>query len=383
MKPKLKPYCRHVMSLGDGVIRFKMERASLEIPDPEGTVHSFVRLLDGTRTIVELSQETGLTLGDTEDAVALFDRYRLLEAESTEPPGLTERELVRYKNNLTYFSLHESLMNSRYDCQVKLKNAKVAVVGLGGGSIIAAWLAAMGVGTIVGVDCDRVELNNLNRQFFYTEKDVGEYKTVALKRRLEELNGDIRVEAVQLKVDSASSLLQAISGADFVVGAIDTPPLLGSRYVNSACLHLNIPAYYVSIGNKLGFYYRVDPIESGCTDCRLLHIMRSEPELLETTKRKWNRAEPDADFGNPGFAPNVAVITSLIASEIAKRLTGYGEPFPMPFGLIDFQGMSVSHRNIPKADNCPTCGRERPPEGPEPVPMEMLFALAESGVPAG
>lgn len=371
------------MSFGNGVVRFKMERASLEIPDPDGTIHSFIQLLDGTRTAQELSRFTGLTSRETEEAIALLDRYRLLETDAIGSFGLSEREQVRYKNNLTYFSLYESLTNSRYDCQAKLKNAKVAVVGLGGGSVIAAWLAAMGVGTIVGIDYDRVELNNLNRQFFYTEKDVGEYKTVALKRRLEALNGDIRVEAVQLKVDGAGSLLQAISGADFVVGAIDTPPMLGSRYVNSACLRLGIPSYYVSIGNKLGFYYRVDPFETGCTDCRLLHILRTEPELLETTKRKWRGDVPDVDFGNPGFAPNVAVITALIASEIAKRLTGYGQPFAQPFGLVDFREMSVSHRNIPKADDCPSCGPGRRSDGPEPVPMETLFALAESGVPAG
>jgi molybdopterin/thiamine biosynthesis adenylyltransferase len=270
------------------------------------------------------------------------------------------------------------MTDSRFDYQRKLKNAKVAVIGLGGGSVIAAWLAAMGVGTIIGVDFDRVELNNLNRQFFYTEDDVGEYKTTALKRRLNALNRDVQVEVHHRKIDSAQSLADIIAGADLVVSAIDTPPLMGSRFVNSACLQLRIPSYYVSIGNKLGFYYRVLPFESGCTDCRLLHIMRTEPDLLDMTKQKWFGAVPDVDFGNPGFAPNVAVITSLIASEIAKQLTGYGPTFELPFGLVHFQDMKVSHRNIPRSSVCPSCGHRSESTGIEPIPLDRLFSIAES-----
>ena len=188
MNPALKSYCRQVMSRDLDVIRFKMERTTLEIDDPDGSIYAFIQLLDGSRGLEEIARERQLTLHEVEEGLSMLDRYRLLTCGTADPSGLTEREKVRYKNNFTYFSLYESLAESRFDFQKRLKEATVAVVGLGGGSVIAAWLAAMGVGRIIGVDFDRVELNNLNRQFFYTEDDVGEYKTIALQRRLLALN---------------------------------------------------------------------------------------------------------------------------------------------------------------------------------------------------
>ncbi|MDQ6422245.1 ThiF family adenylyltransferase [Paenibacillus sp. LHD-117] len=382
--PALKPYCRQVMSRDNDVIRFKMERSTLEIDDPDGSIFAFIRLLDGARGVEEIASECRLTAREVEEGLALLDRHRLLACGTADPIGLTEREQIRYKNNLTYFSLYESLNESRFDFQKKLKNATVAVVGLGGGSVIAAWLAAMGVGRIVGVDFDRVELNNLNRQFFYTEDDVGEYKTIALQRRLHALNRDVKVEVHQRRIESAQSLVDIAAEADMMVSAIDTPPLMGSRYVNAACLHRRIPSYYLSIGNRLGFYFRVLPYESGCTDCRVLHIMRTDPVTAGRIRRQVAGAAADADTGNPGFAPNVAVMTALVASDIAKQLTGYSAISDMPFGLVPFHDMDISRRSIPRYSDCPSCGRSADPgtdEWVEPVALERLLEVAEEAAP--
>lgn len=378
--PALKPYCRHVMSRDNEVIRFKMERTTLEIDDPDGSIFTFIRLLDGSHSVEEIARECQLTAREVEEGLALLDRHRLLACGTADPIGLTEREQIRYKNNFTYFSLYESLTESRFDYQKKLKGATVAVVGLGGGSVIAAWLAAMGVGRIIGVDFDRVELNNLNRQFFYTENDIGEYKTIALQRRLQAMNRDVRVEVHQRRIDSAQSLADIAAEADIMVGAIDTPPLMGSRYVNSACLHRRIPSYYLSIGNRLGFYFRVLPYESGCTDCRVLHIMRTDRMTAQRIKQQVAGAS-DADAGNPGFAPNVAVMTALVAADIAKQLTGYAAIPDMPFGLVPFHDMDISRRSIPRYSDCPSCGHSAALGAVEPVAMEQLLEVAEDAAP--
>lgn len=355
----------------------------MELNDPDGKIITFMNLLDGNHTLEELSAFCHISMEEVRDALALFDQYRLLESNLYDTEGFTERELLRYRNNFTYFSLHETMEESRFALQKKLKNAAVAVLGLGGGSVIAGWLAAMGVGRIVGVDYDKVELNNLNRQFFYTEEDVGEYKTAALQKRLKKMNQDIDVQVVNRKIESAHSLLDVLEGIDVVVNAIDTPPVLSSRFVNSACLHYRIPLFHASLGNTVGFFYRVSPFVSGCIDCRLIHIMRNDPALLRRMKEKMSGDAAQVDFGNPGFAPNVAILTALIASEIAKHLTNYNPMFPLPFTLINLHDATLTHKEIPRIEECPSCGENRSRHGLEPVCMETIFSIAEESARFG
>jgi len=377
VRPKLKPYFKHVTSSENGIIRVKMERTSLEINDPEGKVMAFIDCLDGERTLEEIAQKCLMSTEDAWNGVQMLNQYNMLEALDQEPMGLTEREQLRYKNNLTYFSHYETLEESKYVFQQRLKDSKVAVLGLGSGSVIAAWLASMGVGKIVGVDYDRVELNNLNRQFFYTEDDVGDLKTQATKRRLEKLNSDIQVEVYEKEIDSAAFLIDILDGVDFVVNAIDSPPVQGTRYVNAACLHHRIPAIHIAIGNTIGFFYRVTPFVNGCTDCRLLETIRNDASALERMRRRVDGTLPKVDFGNPGFAPNVATLTSLVASEVCKQLTGYHKGQQHAFTIWDVHSFQLHGKDFPRLPECPSCGSARTHQSVEPCSLAEIVDIVE------
>ncbi len=79
--------------------------------------------------------------------------------------------------------------------QERLRNSKVAIFGLGGlGNFVSAELALAGIGKMLLVDKDKVEVENLNRQFLFTEKDVGRPKVEVAKERLKELNPEVYVE---------------------------------------------------------------------------------------------------------------------------------------------------------------------------------------------
>ena len=104
----------------------------------------------------------------------------------------------------------------------RLQAAKVAIVGLGGlGSNVALWLARLGVGQLLLYDFDKVELSNLNRQYYFLE-DVGQYKTTALLRHLKAVNpyGNYHSRVVQLTEDNLAELL---SEAHIVCEALDKP----------------------------------------------------------------------------------------------------------------------------------------------------------------
>jgi len=87
------------------------------------------------------------------------------------------------------------------DVYKKLKNASVAIAGIGGlGSNIAISLARSGVGEILIVDFDKVDITNINRQQYFVEQ-IGMNKTDALKETLQRINPYIRIKTVQRRVD--------------------------------------------------------------------------------------------------------------------------------------------------------------------------------------
>ena len=104
----------------------------------------------------------------------------------------------------------------------RLQTAKVAIVGLGGlGSNVALWLARLGVGQLLLYDFDKVELSNLNRQYYFLE-DVGQYKATALLGHLKAVNpyDNYHSRVVQLTEDNLAELL---SEAHIVCEALDKP----------------------------------------------------------------------------------------------------------------------------------------------------------------
>ena len=104
----------------------------------------------------------------------------------------------------------------------RLQEAKVAIVGLGGlGSNVAMWLARLGVGQLLLYDFDKVELSNLNRQYYFLE-DVGQYKATALLRHLQAVNpyGNYQSRVVRLTEDNLAEL---VSEAHIVCEALDSP----------------------------------------------------------------------------------------------------------------------------------------------------------------
>lgn len=132
--------------------------------------------------------------------------------------------------------------------QVKLKNARVVVIGAGGlGCPIIQYLAACGVGMIGIVDFDVIEHSNLHRQILYTLQDVGRKKADVAKERALAQNPDTIIEIFDcaLNDDNAEFIL---SQFDLVIDGCDN--FLTRYMVNDTCVELNKPLVYGSI---LGF----------------------------------------------------------------------------------------------------------------------------------
>lgn len=104
----------------------------------------------------------------------------------------------------------------------KLKDAKVAVFGIGGvGSFVVEGLARAGIGNFILIDDDKICLTNLNRQIIATRKTIGKYKVEVAKERILEINPNANVEIYQeFFMPESKELLD--KDVSYIVDAVDT-----------------------------------------------------------------------------------------------------------------------------------------------------------------
>src|SRR5512137_1789087 len=113
---------------------------------------------------------------------------------------LSNEEILRY-------SRHLIMPEVGMEGQLKLKQAKVLLIGAGGlGAPLGLYLAAAGVGRLGLVDFDVVDFTNLQRQVTFGGGDVGRHKTEAARARLSDLNKHIQIDTFETKLTSENAL---------------------------------------------------------------------------------------------------------------------------------------------------------------------------------
>ena len=111
------------------------------------------------------------------------------------------------KEEIQRYSRHLIMPEVGMDGQLKLRQAKVLLIGTGGlGAPLGLYLAAAGVGHLGLVDFDVVDYSNLQRQVAFSTSDVGKPKTEAAKERLSGLNPTIKIESFETRLTSENAL---------------------------------------------------------------------------------------------------------------------------------------------------------------------------------
>jgi len=158
----------------------------------------------------------------------------------------------------------------------KLKNARIAVFGIGGvGGHCAEALARAGVGTLDIFDDDKVCLSNLNRQIFALHSTLGQYKTDAAAARLKDINPNLKLNCHKIFYSLKTASRIDLSVFDFVLDAIDTVSCKIELILN--CQRANVPIICsMGTGNKLsavGFEF-ANLFKTSV--CPLAKVMRNE-----------------------------------------------------------------------------------------------------------
>ncbi len=219
--------------------------------------------------------------------------------------------------------------------QMRLKAARVALVGMGGiGSPAALYLAAAGVGTLGLIDDDIVSVSNLQRQVLYRSDDVGAGKAETAAARLHEINPHTvcRCHSVRLDEDNASGVL---ADYDIVLDGCDNFPT--RLLVNRVCHALKKPLVSAAIGRWSGQLALFDG--TPCYQC----LVPAIPPDAETCER----------VGVVGAL--AGVMGTLAALEVIKHITGAGET--LKGRLLIFDGLTMQSRIVGLAadPDCPVC----------------------------
>ena len=260
------------------------------------------------------------------------DEIYILPAVAGGSEELSSKELDRYSRQVM-------LEEIGYQGQLKLKNAKVCVVGTGGlGNPILSRLSTMGVGTLRIVDRDVIELSNLHRQNMFDEDDVGQIKVEVAAKKLRKLNPDCKIEALAISVNDYTAL-EVVEGCDVVIDALDS---VNARYaLNKACVKFNIPFVTGAAVGVSGQAFTVLPKQSACYFCMF-------PDLNEDTM-------PTCSI--EGVHPSIlSIVGGIEVAEAVKIIIGKKPSLSERILHIDLENLDFNNTRTFRAEECPICG---------------------------
>lgn len=228
--------------------------------------------------------------------------------------------------------------------QERLLASRAAVVGCGAlGSFHAAALARAGVGSLVLIDRDYVEISNLQRQWLYDEEDAAQAlpKAAAAARNLARVNAGVRVRPVVADL-SAANIDDLFDGASVVLDGTDN---FETRYlINDWAVSRGVPWIY---GAAVGSYGLAMPVMPGRTAC--FRCIYPEPP---------GGAQPTCETAGVLNAIT-SVIASLQVAGALKILAGKCDAVEARITTVDVWDGGIRQIGMPEPDaDCPACGRK-------------------------
>lgn len=206
----------------------------------------------------------------------------------------------------------------------KLKQAKICICGIGGvGSYALEALARIGIGSIVIIDKDNIDVTNVNRQLIATVDNVGKAKVEEAKKRTNKINPTIQVLSIKDYIDKNNVERYITDDLDYVIDAIDS--IESKIDIIKTCKKKNI-----KIISSMGMANRLEPLKIKVSDisktemCPLAKVVRKrlKQEGINKVKVVYSIEQviktQTRVLGSVSFVPSVAGL--VIASEVVKDI---------------------------------------------------------------
>ncbi len=244
---------------------------------------------------------------------------------------MNDNQLLRYSRQIMLPALE-------YEGQQRLLSSRVLIIGMGGlGSPVAMYLAAAGVGHMVIVDFDVVDLSNLQRQIIHTTHTIGRPKIDSAWATLNAINPDIQIDAINQLLEG-EELLEQVRKADVVIDASDN---FSTRFaLNRACRATATP---LVSGAAIRMEGQVS-VFSGQPGDPCYHCLYPEEGQVS-----------DSCSENGILAPVVGIIGSIQATEAIKVLTNIGSTLVGKLLILDALHMQWRTLKLRPDPHCPVC----------------------------
>lgn len=245
---------------------------------------------------------------------------------------LSDNQLLRYSRQIM-------LGDVDIEGQQRWLDSRVLILGMGGlGSPVAMYLAAAGVGHLVLVDDDQVEMTNLQRQIAHNTASIGQSKVESAAATLAQINPDIEVTTRAERLDEAA-LMEQVANVDLVVDCTDN---FATRFMlNRACVAHKKPLVSgaaIRMEGQISVYH--PGVEgSPCYQCL---YKEGEDEALTCSEAGV-------------LSPLVGIIGSMQALEALKVLASIGTPLIGRLLLLDAKHMEWRSLKLSPDPECPTC----------------------------
>lgn len=247
---------------------------------------------------------------------------------------LSQQEQLRYSRQTMLSQIGEQ-------GQLQLRKAKVLIVGIGGlGNPVSMYLAAAGIGKLLLVDGDNIELTNLQRQVLFNEEDIGENKADSAAEKLAKQNPDVDIEVIDEMFDQELCDYY-LTDVDVVIDCTDN---IQTRYLlNQACIDHKVP---LIVGAATGFDGQqmvIDPRDenSACYQCL----------FPESEKAPANNCQTVGIIG-----PVLAIIGGMQALQTIKLLTNNSVTLSQ-LNLFDGLANQWQQFTIKKQKSCKSCAK--------------------------
>jgi molybdopterin/thiamine biosynthesis adenylyltransferase len=248
------------------------------------------------------------------------------------------------------------------DGQQKIRNATVLLAGAGAiGNETAKNLAMLGVGRIIIVDRDRIELSNISRMIFFQPREVGKNKAEFLAKNLHlrypfvtttAYRGDLESMPLKLYLDSQVVLC----GLDNVVSRI---------FLTQICRKYSIPLIDAGIIGLNGRVHSYLPPDDACPICMF------PANQYSTIAGLRNPCEAPLEQETvPSFATSISLVSSILAQETVKVILGFEEykstkKWPEKTGqplrsilFVDLKNNRYSTMDLKRSERCIVCGKD-------------------------
>jgi len=247
---------------------------------------------------------------------------------------MQKEEIERYSRQIT-------LEDIGYEGQIKLKEARVCIVGVGGlGSPTALKLASMGVGYLRLVDRDVVSKSDLHRQYLYDLESLGKPKVEVAKRKLKRINDLVEIDA-RAEALTSYNVEELVKDVDLVIDGLDS---IEARYLlNRACVKERKPYLFGAAIEMFGNVTTIIPYETPCLECFYSGLQDENLEKCAIV----------------GVHPSIlSIVSSLQVAEATSILIGKEPKLKNRLLYIDLRSFSFESININKNPNCKVCSSD-------------------------